>query len=230
MALPPVSFLFIVNELPTNDDPDDRGSISPRRVHGRWHPPEWAQGFLAQRPGNVYRWTDGNITLASNYAWDPRPVDGYANGAIWATTTTDDIVWPRYYRAATVFYCNNFDKFFTTQGDASTRDIATADPEYQWQPLTFLHQNNNSHVEYAGDQEHLAVTEASWINQLMPNVYRRDESIEGPNFGGLSGILSIVIALVAFSCRAQDLDNVLRTQRAWRGRRWVPHNRRSGRK
>lgn len=181
----------------------------------------------------MYRWANGTVSLAQGYSWTPQPLtnasEAYANGTIYATSSTGDTVWPNYYRAATVFYCNPFDKFFTTRGDATTREIAESDPEDGWLPLSFSHDDNNvSYVEHAGEQEFLAVRTASWIEGLLPNTYRRHDA-QGAEHGGLAGILPIIIALVAFSCRQRDLHDVLITHRAWRGNRWVPHHRQSGR-
>jgi len=154
----------------------------------------------------------------------------YANGIICATGP-GGTVWPGYYRAATVFFCNRFDQSFTARGDAGTRDITTAsEPEDLYQPLSFRHENNISRVDHAGTHEHLAVRNASWINQLLPNAYRQ-ESNHGPNQGGLAGLLPIVIALIAFSCADDhELYRVLLTSRAWVGNTWHPHGRETGRK
>lgn len=221
------SFLFIVNDLTTNDDPDQPGSIPQRRINGRWHPPEVPQGFYAQQPGDVYRWSNGAVTLAGGYYWTAQSTEN-ANGTIYTNGSNGGFIWPQYYRAATVFFCNRFDLFFTAVGDAGTRVMADCGPEETWQPLTFLHENNNSYVQHAGDEEHLAVRQAAWLEQLLPNAYRR-ESRSGPSTGGLSGLLPIIIALVAFSCATEDFYRILIDERAWRGHRWVPHSRPHGR-
>jgi hypothetical protein len=180
----------------------------------------------------VYRWSNGVVSLAEGYHWVARPIGNpvYANGTIFATGP-QGTVWPGYYRAATVFFCNRFDQFFTARGDAGTRDIVTAEePEDWWHPLAFRHENNISRVDHAGSHEHLAVRSASWINQLLPNAYRR-ESTHGPNQGGLAGLLPIVIALIAFSCIGHDeLYRVLLDDRAWVGNNWNFHIRETGRK
>jgi hypothetical protein len=214
-----------VNGLRTNDDPDVSGSVLAKQVNGRWRPPEVVNGFFPPDSGFVYRWKDGVVTNAEGYYWYPQPQGNYANGTIYNenhSTPAD------YYRAATVFYCNRFDLFFTAQGDASTRNIETAEPEFGWQPLTFHHDGRISRVTHAGDQEHLAVRAADWINQLLPNNYRRD-SEAGITSGGLGGLLPILIALIAFSCDSRDsLHKALIHDRAWRGNRWVRHSRPSG--
>jgi hypothetical protein len=77
--------------------------------------------------------------------------------------------------------------------------------EDSWHPLSFRHENNISYLEHAGDQEFLVVRQASWIEQLLPNTYKR-HTREGPANGGLAGLLPIIIALIAFLCR--DLDEL----------------------
>jgi hypothetical protein len=226
------SFLFIVTELPTNDDPDTPNSVPPRYVSQRWHPPITMRGFFDQQPGRVYRWNDGVVSLAEGYEWTSRPIGTppYANGTIFAMDPDGETIWPEYFRAATVFYCNHFDKFFTTRGDAGTREIAVSvDAGDWWQPLTFFHDHDISYVDHAGDQEYLAVRNAPWIEQLLPREYRRPHH-GGPADGGLAGLLPIVIALVAFSCAdAHELHRILIRERAWSGHRWRPHQRGTGR-
>jgi hypothetical protein len=170
--------------------------------------------------------------LAEGYEWTARPImtPPYANGTIFGTDPKGQATWPTYFRAATVFYCNHFDQFRTARGDAGTREIAASvDAEDWWHPLTFFHDHDISYVDHAGDQEYLAVRNATWIEQLVPRQYRRPHH-EGPANGGLAGLLPILIALVAFSCTdVHELHRILIRERAWSGHRWRPHQRESGR-
>jgi len=132
------------------------------------------------------------------------------------------------YRAATVFYCNKFFRFFTARGDATTRDIRFADPEDDWHPLRFRHENNISYADHTGENS-VTVQSASWIDQLVPKAYRN--SSNPSSGGGLSGLLPIVIALVAFSCQDRDkLFQALCYNKAWSGHRWISHSQPTGRK
>jgi hypothetical protein len=221
------SFLFIVNGLPTNDDPEVEGSVEAQYVSHRWRPPNVSQGFFAQQPGFVYRWRDGAVTYAEEYVWESRRVGNYANGTIRDSTGT---VWPEYYNAATVFFCNHFDKFIAARGDVGTREIELSpDPEDWWHPLFFHHRDNTSIVDHAGEHDFLAVRTATWIDQLLPNTYRR-HSTHGSNQGGLAGLLPIIISLIAFSCTDRnELHRVLTEDQSWRGHRWHPHSRPHGR-
>lgn len=228
------SFLFVVNELAANDDPESSSwrQVYPRMVNGHWNPPQQAAGFFAQQPGDVYRWSNGTVTLATDYNWEPRVVvdennTPYANGTVYGPR---NYTQPSYYRAATVFYCNHFDRFLATVGDAGTRDINNeTDVIYSWQPLTFFHNDNISYINFAGDQELVICRSASWIDQLLPKAYRCNNH-SGPTQGSLAGLLPLIIALIAFSCNRSELRNVLTQDRAWRNRNWRPHQRRSGRK
>ncbi|RDL40959.1 uncharacterized protein BP5553_00938 [Venustampulla echinocandica] len=226
---PPVSFLFIVNELPTNNDPEIEGSIPLRHQHGRWLPPDNHLGFLTQKPGYVYRWNNGDVSLAQGYYWRDDRVGNpvIANGTIYKYEGGD--IWPQYYRGATVFYGGSFFQFFTAQGDVGTRDICTSSPEAGWHYLKFHHENRISRVDHDAPEEHLIVRSAGWIPDLLPEAYR-SQSTRAVNQGGLGGLLSIVVALVAFSCiDKNELHYALINDRAWRGHRWVPHGRESGR-
>lgn len=231
---PPLSFLFIVNELPANDDVKSVGSISPRKVHGHYQPLDPAQNSFTQVPGHVYRWRDGTISAATPYNWVEKQMGDppYANGTIYSNPEPGVVVWPTYYRAATVRYTNHLDKFITTRGDVTTRDTTRSDlrPDDYWQPLSFRYENNISYVDHSGDQQYLAVRQARWVEQLLPNTYASPTKDDNVN-GGLAGLLPILIALVAFSCRNRsELYQVLFNHRAWRGDQWVPHKKATGRK
>lgn len=147
-----ISFLFVVNELPTNDHASDAGSVIARYINGRWRPPRVTRGYFQQEPGLVYRWADGVVSEAPNYTWSSKDlIPGIADGRIY---NADKQCFPSYYRATTLFYCNRFDLFFSTKGDASMYI------EDDYRPLTFSHDRGISRLEHAGEWPHLDVREA----------------------------------------------------------------------
>ncbi|KAH8805824.1 hypothetical protein F5884DRAFT_800741 [Xylogone sp. PMI_703] len=229
----PTSFLFIVNELVTNDDPDAENSIPQNIVDGgRWRPPNFIQGFFPQRPGHVYRWRNGDIELASSYQWHDDLVYGedgtpLANGYILGPRGQR----PQYYESMTVFYCNQFDHFFATSGDATVSNRLPG-TENGWLPLTFEHRQhghqNISDVYLGAGQLHLQVRNARWIDQILPQVYCWPW--DGPTEGGLAGSLPLLIALIAFSCEDVNLEQILIHDHAWRHCIWHGHRRASGRR
>jgi hypothetical protein len=173
------------------------------------------------------------VSRADEYHWDrgqvgdPVDADRFADGSIRRTE------YPQYpvvrYRAATVFYCDTFDPFFTARGDASVRNFRDYGPEDEWHPLTFRHDRNISRAEHAGNHQHTKVRSADWIGQLIPKRYRA--SSNSTTSGGLAGLLPLVISFVAFSCRNRgELDQILINDRAWSGHRWNGHQRETGRK
>ncbi|RDW88268.1 hypothetical protein BP6252_00300 [Coleophoma cylindrospora] len=223
------SFLFIVNELETNDNPEDTGSVAPRIVNGRWMPPNQAQGFHRPVVGDVYRWENGVISGAEGYFWSEEPqvdqVHGYfAQGKI-IRSNFPAHKQPKYYRGLTVFYCNDMDKFYAACDDVSTRSIETYyDPvQYGWHPLSFTHctRENISYALQAGDRDTVIARHASWIGQVIPEAYRPHDS--GPDEGGLSGYLPLIVALVAFSCTSNNLSHVLLQDQCWRNYTWRAH-------
>lgn len=212
---PSTSFLFVVNELPINDEPI-QGGVAPRmNENGRWLPPMYSAGFRPQIPGRMFRWTNGHIT----------PADGYQsyNGRGWGPDTELS-----YYRTTTVFWCNQWTQFLTADGDVSTRNMATAAaPNNRWFPLTFNHEGALSQVNAAVEEQYLAGTDAGWISALGLTSHNNHHA---PQSAGLAGNLPTVIALIAFSCQAHELNDVLLHDRAWRRHDWRGHNRAHGRK
>ncbi len=122
-------------------------------------------------------------------------------------------------------------EFMIATGDASTRDMATSPgPHSRWWAITFRNEGNLSRVEESGEDRYLAGSIAPWMDDLGLGLHARRDVPPLPPCDGLSGNLAILIALIAFSCRSQDFDTVLRRDRAWRGYRWRGHHRESGRK
>ncbi|KAI9647471.1 hypothetical protein NHQ30_003856 [Ciborinia camelliae] len=212
------SFLFNVNELHVNEDPDN-GGIAPRaNDNGRWVPPICRAGFLAQTPGRMFRWTDGYITDAGyEYQW--------LGGNGW-TYPNNQIL--QHYRSTTLFWCNEFTQFQMMEVDATTIDIATSEfPNNRWYPLTFRHDGTLSRVSVSLEEQYLAGRDGVWVGQLGLQAYRHRRN--RPT-SGLAGNLATIVALVAFSCTdGSALYNVLIDNIAWR-RQWRPHGAEHGSK
>lgn len=212
----------MVNSLPVNEDPNNEG-VPPRAdPNGYWVPPIYGTGYSAQVAGQLYRWSNGEVSAAgSNYQlyegnwWGPGPVQ------------------LTYYRSATTFYCNPWSQFSTFDGDPSIfENIEVAPfPRNRWYPLAFHHEEGLSRVDFVGEGQSLAAPSrgAGWVNQLGLLSYEGQDP-EAPGLQGLGGNLALLIALVAFSCRSGDLNTVLLGDRAWRHYNWRGHHRPHGRK
>jgi hypothetical protein len=219
MAQPPTSFLFVVNELSVNDEPY-RGGRAPRSdAMGHWLPPIHSAGFGTQRPGYMFRWSDGTITDISHtgYQW--------YNGEGWYTNYANVSTLLAHYETTSLFWCNDFTQFLMLESDATREDMETADPPHnQWFPLTFLNMGRVSRVAAAMSDQYLAGNSAWWIQRLGLEAYRSLERDTIVAASGLGGRLATVFALVAFSCRdAAELRAILTSHGDWR-RRLGSHN------
>lgn len=219
---PPPTFLFAVNELSINEDPGD-GGVAPRFNENRmWIPPIYRNGFGVQTPGALYRWTDGIITGADDCQFHAKS---------WSERETSTPL--TLYDATSMFWAGNFTQFMSTPGDASTRDMANEEfssASYRWWPLTFRHEETLSRIEITGGETFLAGSGSvtSWIKNLGLHAYishRHETRAEG-----LAGRITMIIALVAFSCQFKDLEKILLVDRAWHLNKWRRHGRTDGRK
>ncbi|TGO70782.1 hypothetical protein BELL_0666g00030 [Botrytis elliptica] len=200
------SFLFNVNELYVNEDPENGGRPPRVNENGRWVPPVYRDGFLPQTPGRMFRWNNGHIEYAgANYQWF---------GGQGLTYPNNETL--QHYSSTTLFWCNEFTQFQMMEADATTIDIATSDfPYNRWYPLTFRYERTLSRVSASVEEQYLAGRDGAWIAQLGLQAYRnrRNRPTEG-----LAGNLATIVALVAFSCTDDDtLYNVLINNLAWRG-------------
>ena len=226
------SFLFCVNELPTIDNPEQDRAVDMRFSEARrWIPPNLPEGFEKPRKGDVYRWKDGAVTAAEGYEWRSNiPLTKDSNGAICRSAGNDGLLIPEMHSAATVFYCNDFDQFWTARGYANLRDMKFCEVEDMWLALNFMPDASTgiSCVHHSGNPR-LSSPSTDWLTQLIPIAYHAKE---GEVLGqGLSGVLSILVALVAYSCEDRcALERILLHDQCWKNYRWRRHNRQHGRK
>ncbi len=115
---PAWSFLFTVDELRANDDPT-QGGVAPRyNNNGRWIPPVEINGFLPPTRGPLYRWKNGNITVASDCLfWEGQ----------WWSEHRDPLTA---YKTKTMFWCNPFEQFYMANGSANTRNMLLSDEPF----------------------------------------------------------------------------------------------------
>ena len=205
-----MSFLFAVKELEVNEDAQ-RGGIPPRAEYGHWMPPIYAAGYFRPDLPRVYRWK---------------------NGVISATDADYEAVIPSLasYRTTTVFYCDQLLNFQAAVCDPSMENMATAEePYHRWYRLTFENEAGVSRVDVAGSELYLPRAGPRWAHQLGLDPYC-DSSSDASALRGLAGDLAIIIALIAFSCRPGELDQILVHDRAWHHYSWRGHHRHHGSK
>ena len=228
------SFLFCVNGLPTNDNPEFEGAIDMRFSEvGRWIPPNVPEGFKPSKRGDVYLWRNGTVTAAEGYEWRSDIANDITpDGTICKSAGHGNYMLPEFHSAATVFYCNDWDQFYVSRGYANKRDMTSVfcDPEDDWRVLSFIPNNITrvSCVQLTGE-ERLSIPSEDWLLQLIPGeAYQaRADEVTGQ---GLSGLLSLLVALAAFSCKDRSaFRDILLQDRCWKNYRWRRHNRSHGR-
>jgi hypothetical protein len=209
-AQTPTSFLFVINELPINDDPS-RGGIQPRSdPMGYWLPPIYSAGFGPQRPGRMYRWSDGTITDVYHRGYQWYNGGGWQNNYGVSTPLT-------YYETTSLFWCNDFTQFLMLEDDVTTKDMEPVEPPYNyWYPLTFHNTGKVSRIGAPMDDQYLIGNKAWWIERLGLKAYRSLERNIPLVVYGLGGRIATIFALVAFSCRnATELRTILTSHEGW---------------
>ena len=210
MPSPPVKFLFRIDALnPQNGTGNRKGR--------HWTPPERSTEYVRQR-GSLYRWTNGVVTSV--------PANDQARSMESSL---------REYQCTTVFTqwpCTPH--FLAVPFDAQTQNVCD---KGGWHELGFHHDSAHtghiySYLEIHGEHRHLAaLSSARWVHELFPQQYHpREEpgqSAQATGLTGLTGKLTLLLAVIAFSSTEGNLDHVLRN--SLRQREWIPHSQPDGR-
>jgi hypothetical protein len=142
--------------------------------------------------------------------------------------------YPAVYRDQTVFACSPLLPMIVTDGDASLgysflRRICSCDRRYdeQYSTWSYLHFGGGADgqgISYAysgasGDP-YVAGRDASWIPSLVPSAYKNTDPSAPPS-SGLSGHLSIILALMGFHGKPGRASDVFQNGKwslgEWRG-------------
>ena len=204
-TLPPsTSFLIHVDYLRVADRLNEERD----RVHP-WMPPKRWDAILP-RTGpqelrdKVWRWRNGTITLVN-----PGEVQR------WRLISHENS--PYFFRSATVFSCApDSDSLLAVPFDARWENVFERAP-YEWVEVGFSHerarpaqQHYYSCVRIAGQHTQFATRVVSTWRHLFPrscNPARDTGSINA----GLIGHLPLLFAIIALSCRQDQLHHVLTT-------------------
>lgn len=215
-SAPPISFLFTVGEVTVNEDTEN-GGVHPRaNEDGYWVPPIQRNGYFPAAPGRLYRWSDGHITHLTGFRAAEERWNHFA-------------LTP--YKTSTMFWCSTLAHFRVATGDVTSRDMESSEPpDNHWWPVSFRSDPEFSlaRIEESGELQWLDGVGEQWIRQLGLEQYRYAGS---PNSRGLSGSLTMIIALIAFSCvDYNELHRILIRENVWGQRQWRGHTHNYGSK
>ncbi|KAJ0165773.1 hypothetical protein CTA2_10014 [Colletotrichum tanaceti] len=210
---PPLSFLFVVNELTVIDEGHGRGPFVDR--FGSPLPPEGVECYGDETVGAVWRYQNGAVTAAPDFFWN-RPQRGSPGDIATLHHGFDGLGQPvsYYHSMATysthsVFNCWRFLPCVWTAADIST--VATVDfnVDHKWSALEFRHDPlEPGRTRIQGPERFVAGRDPSWVPHLLPSTYAAPQS--APPSRGLGGPFGIVIGLLALARRPGHADDAFR--------------------
>lgn len=100
--------------------------------------------------------------------------------------------------------------YWILRGDASAQQ--SLEDWESWQPLSFDYVGNASYLTNAGEHDHAKNTRSdqSWAHMLLSNIYYDNPTTKRhPPKGVLIGELGILLGLLAFSMRPEQMNGTL---------------------
>ncbi|ODA83492.1 hypothetical protein RJ55_02006 [Drechmeria coniospora] len=205
----PVSFLFVVNRLEVTYFSDQHNDQDYRR--DEWLnllPPTCHTGYTGERVSQVMRYQDGQVTIARGYQWY-RPAwheDGHFYQAAYG-----QLLEP--YKKHAVFACNPHLPIVVIPGDPTTTNPVEGpfalhffhSPNPELRGISFATTESGNMPHGHGPVKRVAGKHPSWIPSLVPTPYSNRLPSTSQASRGLSGEISIILGLMAFS---QDIDAV----------------------
>ena len=200
-------------------------------------PPTDPIGYGPETPGDVFRYSDGSVSIAEGYSWG-RPGSGQP-GYIYSIVHGT----PDHYKTQTVFACSPLLPLIVTGTDPSVNmTYFRSVSNYDISALADVGDDGSTsgwsmlHFRHPPEVELRAVSQAalgssgrlyvvgrapSWIPSLVPDQFsntRREHNI--PQSVGLSGELPLVIALMAFWDDKNNRPGDVFRRGLWQDRRW----------
>ncbi|EGO61510.1 hypothetical protein NEUTE1DRAFT_98611 [Neurospora tetrasperma FGSC 2508] len=201
----PVSFLFSVIEYHVSYG----NSPAPRDQWDNTLPPLTRNGYRLNNEAPVFRYRDGIVSEAPEYAWR-RLVEGQPGGIYRHDEHGQFLGQAFHYKAHSIFACSPCLPFIIADGDISLynsymRNVGdhgtntyVEDSARCWHMLHFDHNNG---ISQANGESYghpwVAGRNPSWMPSLVPKVFRNHKEPQTLS-RGLSGEISIVIGLMAF--------------------------------
>ncbi|KAI1404958.1 hypothetical protein F4819DRAFT_446070 [Hypoxylon fuscum] len=229
-----LSFLFVVNEIQLAEDystnQDEFGNVVPHGIKSAYGP---------EKVGTVYRFHNGNISLATGFVWK-RPGmghEGRINKEIVHDNrqlcivpslrflTNTETIQPTFipcfhYKTTSVFSRGPTLSPLSVELDVTTRDLETSHlPKTKLQSLSFRSDDCQvSRIARGGKNKRAVGKDASWIGTLVPSMYENlDEDAQHSK--GLGGDLGVIIGLMALAEPPGHIDDAFLHH--WDDYRWT---------
>ncbi|KAI0968739.1 hypothetical protein F4678DRAFT_481935 [Xylaria arbuscula] len=232
---PPLSFLFVVNELlfnlNTTPNVDQWGTVMP---------PFDPHSYASESPGRVFRYHDGEVTEARDYYWERQCMDlaspDKCPGSIYLHGGSTPPWELTRFSQYTVFHCWRPLPCVYMEDDPLCTLIAPyrGEPWQRWygeaRPLYRLSFEppditGISHITAGGESASQVVAgrNPSWIPSLVPEMFRNEDP-NAPPSRGLGGLLPVLIAQMALTQPRGQTDRPF-LERWWHQRHWRGRNR-----
>ena len=170
--------------------------------NGSYKPPIRRQNFIHRSSTDWYQWTTAGLLSATQTA---PPLKCY----VYSTS---------------IFYDGRgTNRFLFFPGDCQSVDISDVEElyteRYGWQHLCFTEKGpGHTVLDHDGEYDTLRGPPGSYSPHLLPLCYRSTEQM---NQIGLSGKMSLLLALTAFSCRHDKMIEAIAQRLNFKERRWV---------
>ncbi|KAI1176067.1 hypothetical protein F4777DRAFT_285496 [Nemania sp. FL0916] len=193
-------------------------------------PPEDPHDYHSETAGTVFRYRDGEITVADGYRWsrDDRVdvITGLrAPGAIVRVDAEGQEVPMHEYSKYSVFHCWGPLPCVYEKADALSTPIGEYEGGgYRWNLMSFVDKSLSppglTRIAAGGQALVVAGRSPSWMPRLVPELFWNGLP-NLPRSTGLGGELPVIIAQMALSQPPGETDVPFRL-RWWRHGRWSP--------
>lgn len=197
MSNPNLSFLFKIDSIQARP-----GAPPQAFINGHYKPPVQPDHYEQVDSTEWYQWTVNGVSRVTEPSL-PYPVT-YSTSVFYDSINTKRFL----FHPAD---CRTVDISAIEQGDAGER--------WGWQGLLYTEKSlAHSVLEHDGEHDSLCGRGGTYVPHLLPHCYEHQEN---DTVCGLSGKLSLLLALTGFSCAPNYLMDAIRHRLNIRERRWA---------
>lgn len=191
-----LSFQFKIDSIEAKEDAPKLAFAS-----GSYKPPTQRQHYKLLETTGWRQWAPNTVSQAMS---TPSPI--------------------RYSYSTSIFYDGvSTNRFLFYPGNCLTQNISNIEAahgeRWGWQHLCFSERDNNhSILDHDGEFGSLCGQAGSYAEYFLPKCYY--ESVDNPDRCGLSGKMSLLLALTAFSCKREYMLPAIKHRLNISHRRW----------